>query len=211
MSDRRLWLEDLCPSCGARSGLRCQTWRYDGKPTLFLHSARGWRHRPCPACKAQPSELCRTPSGREATRPHTARFPPGRREVFTDEGVWEELERWNATTAFVRFSGGGGSRGSIGAVTLEDSEKRVLARWGVGEGELPEALAAPIWGRYALFRGHPRITGVLMWDVKERCVLVAGERGGEKFDQVLVSKLVTRTPQGSLRETANQTEQQPCA
>ena len=106
---------------------------------------------------------------------------------------------------------GGGSRGSIGAVTLEDGEKRVLARWGVGEGELAEALAAPIWGRYALFRGHPRITGVLMWDVKERCVLVAGERGGEKFDRVLVSKLVTGTRPASLRETAKQTEQQPCA
>jgi hypothetical protein len=92
--------------------------------------------------------------------------------VFADEGVWEELERWNATSALVRFSGGGRSRGSIGAVTLEDGEKRVLARWGVGEGELPEALAAPIWGRYALFRGHPRITGLLIWDVKERCVLV---------------------------------------
>jgi hypothetical protein len=56
---------------------------------------------------------------------------------------------------------------------------------GHGEGELPEALAAPIWGRYALFRGHPQITGLVMWDVKERQVLVAGERGGQKFDEVL--------------------------
>ena len=131
--------------------------------------------------------------------------------MFSDEGVWEELERWNATTAVVRFSGGGGSRASIGAVTLEDGEKRVLARWGVGEGEPPEALAAPIWGRYALFRGHPRITGLLVWDVKERCVLVAGERGGERFDQVLVSRLVTGTRPAWLRETAKQTEQRPCA
>lgn len=135
----------------------------------------------------------------------------GRRGVFSDEGVWEELERWNATTAFVRFSGGGGSLGSIGAVTLENGENSVLARWGVGERELPEALAAPIWGRYALFRGHPRIRGLLIWDVKERCVLVAGERGGDKFDQVLVSKLVTGTRQASLRETAKQSERQPCA
>jgi hypothetical protein len=94
-----------------------------------------------------------------------------------------------------------------GAVTLEDGEKRVLARWGVGEGELPDALAAPVWGRYALFRGHPRITGLLVWDVKERCVLVAGERGGEKFDRVLVSKAVTGTRKAWLRETAKQTEQ----
>ena len=60
-----------------------------------------------------------------------------------------------------------------------------MARWGNGEGELPEALAAPIWGRYALFRGHPRITGLVMWDVHERQVVVAGERGGQKFDEVL--------------------------
>jgi hypothetical protein len=53
------------------------------------------------------------------------------------------------------------------------------------KGELPEALAAPIWGRYALFRSHPRITGLLLWGVCERRVVVAGERGGEKFDEVL--------------------------
>jgi hypothetical protein len=87
--------------------------------------------------------------------------------------------------ALVRFSGGGGHPGSIAAVTLEDAEERELARWGHGQGELPEALAAPIWGRYALFRGHPRITGLLMWDVHGRQVVVAGERGGQKFDEVL--------------------------
>ncbi len=46
-------------------------------------------------------------------------------------------------------------------------------------------LAAPIWGRYALFRGHPRITGLVMWDARGRQVVVVGERGGQKFDEVL--------------------------
>ena len=73
-------------------------------------------------------------------------------------------------------------------MTLEDADKRELARWGNGEGELPEALAAPIWGRYALFRGHPRITGLVMWDVHERQVIVAGKRGGRKFDEVLSAR-----------------------
>ena len=99
--------------------------------------------------------------------------------------MWEELERWEAAAALVRFSGGGGNQGSIAAVTLEDAKKRELARWSSGEGELPEALAAPIWGRYALFRGHPRISGLLMWDVQERQVVVAGERGGQKFEELL--------------------------
>ena len=41
MSDRRLWLEEPCPTCGARSGLRCQTSRYSGKP--IPGAARGAR------------------------------------------------------------------------------------------------------------------------------------------------------------------------
>ena len=69
--------------------------------------------------------------------------------------------------ALVRFSGGGSGMDSIAAVTLEDAqkrelavEKRELARWSSREGELPEALAAPIWARYALFGGHPGIWAV---------------------------------------------------
>jgi hypothetical protein len=146
------------------------------------------RRRFCPTCTAQPGELCKTPTGRRASRPHTARLQRGRRELFAEEQVWEELERWEAAVALVRFSGGGGSHGSIAAVTLEDAKKRELARWGSGEGELPEALAAPMWARYALFRGHPRISGLLMWDVQERQAVIAGERGGEKFEE-LVSAL----------------------
>ena len=192
MSDRRLWLEEPCPTCGAPSGLRCQTSRYRGKPMRVLHAARGWRHRSCPACKTEPGELCRTPTGRRAAQPHTARLDPGRRELFAEQGLWEELERWGAFTALVRFSGGGGSQGQVAAVTLEDAKKRELARWSGGEGELPEALAAPVWGRYALFRGHPRITGLVMWNVRERLVMVAGERGGQKFDDVLMPKPLTR-------------------
>ena len=89
--------------------------------------------------------------------------------------------------ALVRFSGGGGNQGSIAAVTLEDAKKRELARWSSGEGELPEALAAPIWGRYALFRGHPRISGLLMWDAPASQVVVAGERGGQQFEELLAA------------------------
>ena len=174
MSDRQLWVGEPCATCGARSGLRCQTSRYGGKATRFLHAARGWRRRSCPACKAQPGELCKTPTGRRAAEPHTARLHPGRRELFAEQGVWEELERWEAATALVRFSGGGGSQGPIAAVTLEDAKERELARWSSGEGELPEALAAPMWARYALFRSHPRISGLLMWDVQERQVVIPG-------------------------------------
>jgi hypothetical protein len=187
MSDRRLWLAELCPTCGVRSGLRCQTSRDRGKPTWFVHAARGWRQRSCPTCKAQAGGVCRTPTGRRASEPHTARLASGRRELFADAQVWEELGRLGAAAALVRFSDGGGGQGSVAAVRLEDGNQRNLARWGDGEGELPEALAAPIWGRYALFRGHPRITGLLMWDVQERQVVLAGERGGQKFEELLLA------------------------
>jgi len=104
MSDRQLWLEEPCPTCGVRSGLRCQTSRYSGKPSWVLQAPRGWRQRSCPTCKAQAGELCKTPTGRRAAQPHTARLHPGRRELFAEQGVWEELERWEAASARVGFS-----------------------------------------------------------------------------------------------------------
>ena len=183
VSDRRLWLAEPCPTVGA-GGLRCQTSRYGGKPSRVLHGARGWRHRSCPTCKAQPGELCRTPgpAGRPAAhRAAQLRAPRAVRRRGRVAGA-RALERLCGAGS---FSGGGGSPGSVAAVTLEDADKHELARWENGEGELPEALAAPIWGRYALFRGHPRITGLVLWDAHERQVIVAGKRGGQKFDEVL--------------------------
>ena len=141
-SDRRLWLSEPCPSCAARPGLRCKTSRFDGKPTGWLHLARGWRQRSCPTCKAAPGESCTTPRGRSAGRPHTARLGRARRELAADQQVLEELEQWGASVALVRFFGGGGNPGSIQAVTLEHENGKELARWSSGEGELPEALAA---------------------------------------------------------------------
>jgi hypothetical protein len=209
--DRRLWLSEPCPSCGARSGLRCRTSRYGGRPSCWLHGARGWRQRSCPTCKAAPGELCRTPSGRRGGRPHTARLGAARRELLGDEQAWEELEQWDASVALVRFSGGGGNPGSISAITLENENGKELTRWSSGEGALPEALAAPIWGRYALFRGHPRITGVLMWDARRRSIALVGERGGQKFEEILSAptqiSTVTIAPvtANTLRDTSRDT------
>jgi hypothetical protein len=187
MSDRQRWLEEPCPRCWARPGLRCQTFRDRGKPTLRLCAARGWRWRSCPTCKAPAGEVCRTPTGRTAAKPHTARLCSGRGDLVED-AAWQALESWGAATAVVRFSGGGGRGGTVGAVTLEAAGQRGLARWDAGEGDLPEALAAPLWGRYGLFRGHPRINGMLAWDVGEREVIVAGRRGEQDFTEVLIPR-----------------------
>ena len=116
-----------------------------------------------------------------AHRPAFSRAPG----VLGDQQVWEQLEQWGASVALVGFCGGGGHPGSISTVTLENQDGEQLARWSSGEGELPDALAAPIWGRYALFRGQPRITGLLMWDARARSIAIAGQRGGRKFDEIL--------------------------
>jgi predicted nucleic acid-binding Zn ribbon protein len=212
MSDRRLWLEELCPTCGVRGGLRCQTGRYGGKPAGG--AARGARLAAAivPDLQGQAGELCRTPTGRRAGQPHTARLHPGRRELFAEQGVWEELERWETATGLVRFSGGGGNQGSIAAVTLEDAKGRDLARWSGGEGELPEALVAPIWRRWALFRGHPQITGLLIWDVNTRGVAVAGERGGQKLEELLFApRQPYRSPVTLVAVTARDTSRASAA
>ena len=187
MSDRQPWLGEPCPTCGARSGLRCQTSRYGGKPSRLL-ARRAWVAASLLPVLQGAAGRAVPDTDRQASRPaaHGAAAATGRRELFAEQDVWQELERWGAAVALVRFSGGGGSQGSIAAVTLEDAEEaRAWPAGGSGEGELPEALAAPIWARYALLRGHPRISGLLMWDVHERQVVVAGERGGQKFDELL--------------------------
>ncbi len=148
--------------------------------------------------------MCSTPAGRLAARPHTARLRYGRGEPTTDS-VWQELEQWGATIAIVRFSGGSGKPGSIAAVTIEDADQHELTRWSSGEGPLPDELAAPIWGRYALFRGHPRIVGMVLWDVANREVLSSGTRGEQQFNEVLIPRPPARAPLPWHRDTSRDT------
>ena len=61
-------------------------------------------------------------------------------------------------------------------------------------GALPDELTAPVWGRYALFRGHPRIVGMVLWDVSNHEVLSSGRRGDQQFNEVLIPRPRTRTP-----------------
>ena len=69
MSDRQLWLEEPCPTCGARSGLRCQTGRYGGKPSRFLHAARAGGAAPArPVRRSRASCARRRPAGEPPSR-----------------------------------------------------------------------------------------------------------------------------------------------
>jgi hypothetical protein len=135
--------------------------------------------------------VARRPGGSLPARTRAAALRPPR---ANDRLGLQELEQWGAAIAIVRFSGGSGKPGSLAAVTIEDAAQHELARWSYGEGALPDELAAPIWGRYALFRGHPRIVGMVLWNVATREVLSAGTRGDQQFDEVLIARPRTRAP-----------------
>jgi hypothetical protein len=132
-------------------------------------------------------EVCRTPSGREASQPHAARLQRGRTELGVREDVWAELERRGATVAAVPFSGRAGEGGRVGTITLSRIDGGALVdveRWS-GRDELTCALEAPIWDRYGVFTGHPRICATVTWIAAERCVVICGDRGGERFEETV--------------------------
>ena len=188
MSDRRAWLSQWCPECLAAPGARCRQKGSKGsgsRAAEHLHVARGWRERGCPACGARADEHCRTPSGREASRVHAARLRPGRQEQLLAQGVWDELERRNATIAVVPFSGRAGKGGSTGTITLsrvENDELIDVERW-TSHDELAYALEAPVWDRYGMFAGHPLIRGDVIWTVEDRSVVIVGRRGDDRFEE----------------------------
>jgi hypothetical protein len=190
VSDRLAWLEEWCPECRAAPGARCRRWKWTPAggsrpiPLARLHWARGGRDRRCPTCKAFPSEPCRTPSGREATKIHTSRLRPARTELGRSE-VWEELARRDATIAIVPFSGRAGAGGRTDTIRLSriDGDELVdVERW-TSRDELAYALEAPVWDRYGTFAGHPLIRGTVTWTTSDRLVVISGQRGGEAFEE----------------------------
>jgi predicted nucleic acid-binding Zn ribbon protein len=200
VSDRRLWLAERCPACGAQPGVRCRersSPRRTPPARLALHAARGFRLRPCPACKARPGEPCFTPHGRPAARPHTARLHLARGELHAAEDVWRALERSGAQLALVRFTGGGGRQGTLESVSIEAAGRELARWWSAGESALAGALAALVWGRYGVFKGQPRIAATLQWSVPERSLMLAGTRGGERFEEILLAAIPTAAPPAS--------------
>jgi hypothetical protein len=103
------------------------------------------------------------------------------------EDVWAELERRGATVAVVPFWGRAGEGGRVGTIILsrvDGGELVDVERWS-GRDELTYALVAPIWDRYGVFAGHPRISATVTWIAAERCVLISGDRGGGRFEETV--------------------------
>lgn len=188
MSDRALWLEEWCPTCRVAPGSRCRTsWLYKSRSPTKLHVARGWRARRCPTCKALPGEPCRTPSGRAASRTHEARLRPERHELISGEPIWQELERRGATIATVPFGGRAGRGGHVDRIVLSRLEGDRLIdvqRWS-GRDELCYALEAPVWDRFGAFAGQPPISGAVTWTSVDRLVVIAGQRGDARFEEIV--------------------------
>jgi hypothetical protein len=184
--DRRLWLEDGCPRCGAQAGARCRERSASARtarPRLALQAARGWRQRAWSACAAGPGERCVTPRGRRAARPHAAWLCAAREELHAPGDVFGALDRAGAQSALVRFAAGARRPATLQTIDLKRSAREPIP--GSCESELAGALAAPIWGRYGSFRGQPAIRATLTWNVAERSLVLAGTRAGERFKHTL--------------------------
>lgn len=194
MSDRSAWLDLWCPECHAAPGARCGRWPWGRRgtrgravPIAHLHVARGWLERPCPTCKALAGERCSTPTGRVASRVHTARLRPARRELVWRPAVWEELERRGATVALVPIwgrAGSGGRTDTIKLLRLEDGELLDVERWTYRD-ELCHALEAPVWERFGTFVGHPLIRGEVVWSAEDRSVVISGRRGDRRLEEIV--------------------------
>ena len=95
--------------------------------------------------------------------------------------MWEELERRDAAIAVVPFSGRAGGGGRTGPITLsrlDGGELIEVERWSARD-ELAFGLEGPE------FAGHPRIRGTVTWTVADRCIVIAGQRGDEPFEEAL--------------------------
>jgi len=188
VSERSTWLEHLCPTCHAGATARCQRSRWTsgrGNAAAQLHAARGWLERSCPTCKAPAGERCSTPTGRPASQVHTARLRPARWELVSHAAVWDELERRGVSVATVPFRGRAGPGGEIDVIRLQrvcDEESREIRLWPDSE-ELAYALAAPVWGRFGTFAGHPLVRAEVVWTVDRRSVAIIGRRGERRFEE----------------------------
>jgi hypothetical protein len=100
--------------------------------------------------------------------------------------LWPELEQRGVTSALVPFSGRAGAGGETGTIVLVLLDGRSVEIWpSESREELAHALEAPVWDRFGAFAGQAQISGTVTWTTADRTVIVAGRRGGERFEEQL--------------------------
>ena len=212
-ADRRLWLAERCPSCGAAAGARCRersSARRAPPPRLALHAARGWRQRVCPACKARPGEPCLTPRGRIKPAPHAVRLSAARGELRSLEEVWRALERLGASGAPGALLG---RRRPPRNPREPQHRRRRSGTRSVGGRERARRRARRARygrGRYGSFRTQPPIRAALAWNVVERSLVLAGTRGGERFEQTLHHAAAQPPRSATARHVARRVPRDAC-
>jgi hypothetical protein len=185
MSDRATWLEKWCPTCRSAPGARCRTpFHRTTRPPTRLHVSRGWRIRRCPTCGASAGEPFTTPSGPEASAPHTARLRLARDELLLADAVFAELDRLDAIGATVPFGGRAGASGQVGRVVLSRLEGE--SGWNPSSARQARSRRSrsPRRCRTASDRSLPaQIMGPVRWETADRRVLISGRRGCEPFEE----------------------------
>ena len=63
-----------------------------------------------------------------------------------------------------------------------DGESREVRLWPDSE-ELANALAAPVWGRFATFAGRPLVRAEVIWTADHRSVVIVGRRGDRRLEE----------------------------
>jgi hypothetical protein len=89
------------------------------------------------------------------------------------------------SVATVPFRGRAGKGGEIDVIRLQpvrDEKSREVRLWPDSE-ELAHALAAPVWGRFGTFVGHPLVRAEVIWTVDARSVVIVGRRGERRFEE----------------------------
>jgi hypothetical protein len=105
----------------------------------------------------------------------------GRNEL-ADAAASEVRSATVATVSFTWRAGEGGRVLAIALSRLSGGELVDVERW-IEHEELAYSLAAPLWDRFGLFAGQPRIVATVKWTAADRSVVIAVRHGGERFGE----------------------------
>lgn len=90
------------------------------------------------------------------------------------------MRRGVSVVPYVGRAGRGGEIEEIRLQRVRDGEPCEVRLWPDSE-EFACALAAPVWGRFGTFAGHPLVRAEVIWTVDRRSVAIIGRRGEQRL------------------------------